>query len=294
MDKKKVFTGILALSIVLNILFIITISSYNEKLDRIDNELRFIQSMNSNLSSEIYSLKNTIEEQDNFIGDVRFDLDIESVKIDDYMLNLSVSFKDLQEDEVPFIVYRAVNNEGIKETSYSEWTTVKLEEATTLSYETSLELSYSSNYEYKFVTEGSQKRSSRIEYLASNQYSHIQMEANSWSVSNNGPMECYINVYNNYPVEGYEVEKIAITIDDISKEYLATKLIEDDPSYGGYKKSGANFERYVVKFTKDDLDEIKDQVQEVPIFIKIELTCKNGFKVIDDLQTMPYQEKLDY
>lgn len=164
-NKEKVLAGLLAVSIVMNIVNLSKINELTE--DRFffanKNEFQNVQNEVSHLYSELEKL----QEKEKWIQEETFQINQQSSGWEQVTLESQWTFKELLGDQSPQLLIR---EEG------KQWTEKPLELVAGLTYGTILKLSPQKDYEYQLIVDGEMRKSSEAKWIPRKFYGIPELE----------------------------------------------------------------------------------------------------------------------
>lgn len=283
MKKEKIIYILLVTSVVINLFLFGQVTTLKNNIEDANNKLSNLEFNLSSVNNKVHDIYNQLKEEANFIADVNFNADIESIFTEGCKLKASIAFKNLSEGEEPYILYRKYSEKNTNLKKESEWIETKLVESATLSYEGNFDIDYNYDYQYKIVTKGSIERSSEIETIETNEYQPIDMYIDS-TYDDDNIIGKIITVIKRYDIEGFDVDNITMNIDGINKIYTAEEISKEDPYYynSNYYEDKVNsaveVRKYKIEIPTRNLSNMNYNQELRMAFI--ELTCKNGFKMM--------------
>ena len=259
MKKIKISYLLLGTNIILN-LFLINktmelsnyINSNSSLIPEIKNEL-------NSLENKIDSLPSEISKKASFVSSLDISL-LSSIFTDDtYTLSFNVYFKELQNGEIPYIIYADEENP-------SNWTKISLNENSTLCYSADLSFNYSKNYQYRIITEGTNSRANEIEHIISTDYYPLKAEVFDQRIdSSDDSASIGINIFNTYELSDFQPVRVWVEIDGYDKEFLADIALNKN-------STSSNESHYTVSISPKDIP--SDFRGSLPLTLYV--TCKNG------------------
>lgn len=279
MKNEGISKTLLVTSVIINIILLITLFNVNNEVSNLNSNVINLQNNINNIEYKVNNLEYSLREENSFVLNTELKVDVGTISTEGCKVKANVSFKDLSQEEKPYILYRQFynikNNIQVKD---DNWIEVELDKVATLAYEANLDIKYGYNYEYKIITKGTNEKSSEIQILESKLYQPVYMDPNQY-YSDNKVRGIIINVIKRYDVQGFDIDTITLKIDGNENVYTAEQV--DKVEYYGEKE-------YYLK--GEENIEVKQYKIEVPIkeldansrtYTFLEMRCKNGFNIVE-------------
>ncbi|MEQ6391192.1 hypothetical protein RZN22_18065 [Bacillaceae bacterium S4-13-58] len=240
-NTEKILAGLLAVSIVMNVVNFFNIDELSEEqfFYANKNEVQNVQNEVSRLYGEIEKLA----EQGKWIQDEIFQLDPKSSDWDKVTLESQWTFKELPSDHKPFLLLR---EEG------EDWIEKPLEHVAGLTYGSILELSPQSNYEYQIVIKGDLMKSSDAQWIPRKFYGIPELEMKyGREDSSEGKAFFQFEAFygEGFPMESMRIDNFYLEV--LKNGEFVEKIPFTDEKEGQYwrgewKVDNSNLEDYVI------------------------------------------------
>ncbi|MDV2683655.1 hypothetical protein RYX56_04605 [Alkalihalophilus lindianensis] len=181
--KRLLYTlgFIVSVSLVLIIIQMSQLHSLKNEIENVHHQVMGTDSTMSQLFSEVHSL----QVANQWVGHIDVSLSYPEEYEASFNVTLTWSFNEIETDASVFLLTRKLGD--------TEWNTVDAINHEGLHYEATIEVDPNEEYEYQIMSKGDVARSSSIEYLPLDAYSHqsLLFESSAYTQDSNDTLTSY-------------------------------------------------------------------------------------------------------
>jgi hypothetical protein len=205
--RKLLYTlgFMIGVSLVLIIIQMSQLHSLKNEIENVHHQVVGVDSTMSQLFSEVHSL----QVANQWVGPIDFSTSYPEVYDAPFNVTLTWSFNEIETDAPVFLLTRKLEDK--------QWNTVEAINHEGLHYKATIEVDPNEEYEYQIMSKGTIARSSGIDYLPIDAYSHqpLRFESNSYTQNSKDVITSYEATFsqpNNQP-HYFKVKEAKATVE---------------------------------------------------------------------------------
>ncbi|WP_368504324.1 hypothetical protein AB3N04_20105 [Alkalihalophilus sp. As8PL] len=224
--RKLLYTlgFMVGVSLVLIIIQMSQFHSLKNEMENMHHQVMGVDSTMSQLFSEVHSL----QVANQLIGHIDFSTRYPEVYEAPFNVTLTWSFNEIETDASVFLLTRKLDD--------SEWNTFDAINHEGLHYEATIEVDSNEEYEYQIMSKGNIARSSGIEYLPIDAYSHqpLRFESNAYTQDSTDAITSYEATFSqlNEQPDYFKVREAIAIVDFGDGEVIKVPL--EKQTHGNY------------------------------------------------------------